>query len=167
MKKIIYIIPGILIIIAVILIMLNVYKKTSPETSQPAPSKITSLPSSEDLAKQGKVALPAGQESVVINDPYKESLKTISENAELRNTSDYEIVYLGKLKSFVITLYGENLNDSRIKAEQAFLESLGITKDEACKLNVNLAVAHEASESAAGKNYGLSFCSSGKPFPEK
>ena len=165
MKKI-YIIAGIIVALIVVLAaILYIYKKNTPEAPQPVPAQIPSLPSSAELKEQGKAAISSGQENIIINDPYKDALKIVSGNAEIKNTSSYEIVYLGSLKSFVISLYGENLNDSRNKAEQAFLESLGITKDEACKLDVTLAVAPEASKSAAGKNYGLSFCPNGKPFP--
>lgn len=168
MKKSFYIIAGILVALIVVLAtILYIYKKDSLKTPPSAPVQIPSLPLPTDLKEKGKTAISSGQENIIINDPYKDALKIVSGNAEMKNTAYYEIVYLGDLKSFVITLYGDNLNDSRNKAEQAFLESLGINKDEACKLKVTLAVAPEASKSVAGKNYGLSFCPNGKPFPSQ
>ena len=167
MKKIIYIVAGILIVASVVLVVIYRNRTVAPESSQPlaTPVQIPSLPSAAELREQGKAAVPAGSENIVINDPYKNALKIVSGNADMKKTPDYEIVYLGVMKSFVITLYGENLSDSRNKAEQAFLESLGIAKDAACKLNVTLAVAPEANKNAAGKNYGLSFCPQGKSLP--
>jgi len=167
MKKIIYIIAGTLVMISIVLMVIYRNKTVSPQNSQPSTASIQfpSLPSASELRDQGKAIVPSDGENVIINDPYKDALKIVSGNANMKKTPDYEIVYLGSLKSFVISLYGENINDSRNKAEQAFLESLGITKNEACKLDVTLAVAPEASRSAAGKDYGLSFCPNGKPFP--
>ncbi|MFA6284981.1 MAG: hypothetical protein WC643_00405 [Parcubacteria group bacterium] len=165
MKKIIYIIAGILVAASIAMIVIYNNKKVSPEIPQTASPEIPSLPPSTELAEKGQAAIPTDQGSVIINDPYKKALTVVSGNAELLNTDSYVIVYLGELKSFVITLYGADLNDSRNIAEQAFLESLNIDKDAACKLKITLAVAPEASKSAAGKNYGLSFCPNGKPLP--
>lgn len=165
--KKIYIIAGVCLGLAIVLAMIfYIYRKNSPETPQSSttPIQIPNLPSAAELREQGKTAIPSDGKNVIINDPYKNALKIVSGNADMKKTANYDIVYLGDLKGFVISLYGENLNVSRNEAEQTFLSLLGITKDEACKLDVTLAAAPEASKSAAGKDYGLSFCPNGKPF---
>lgn len=167
MKKILFIISGVIVAASVVLIVIYKNKTVSPEASQTVSSEIPNLPPSKELEDKGQTAIPTSQGSIVINDPYKKALKVVGGNAELQNTDAYDIVYLGEFKSFVITLYGNDLNDSRNKAEQVFLESLGINKDAACKLTVVLAVSPDASRNVAGKNYGLSFCPNGKPFPSQ
>jgi len=165
MKKIIYIVAGMLVVVSIALIVASSNKRVSPEAPQAVSPEIPNLPPSTELAENGQTSIPTAQGDVIINDPYKKALKVVSGNAELLNTDSYVIVYLGELKSFVITLYGANLNDSRNMAEQAFLESLNIKKDAACKLKITLAVSPESNASVAGKNYGLSFCPDGRPLP--
>jgi hypothetical protein len=167
MKKLFYIIAGVFIVISIILIVFYKNKATTPQVSQPTETtvQIPSLPSESELASQGKTGIAVKDGSVIINNPYKNATTVVSGNADVQKTSNYEIVYLATSKSFVISLSGSNLADSRNQAEQAFLDSLGVSKMDACKLTVSLGVAPEVNSAAAGKNYGLSFCSNGKPLP--
>jgi hypothetical protein len=169
MKKYFYIMVAIfLILIVVIITVLYINRKKSSETTPPqTPTQVPNLPSPEELKAQGKTTVPTIEQGApaVIKDPYKDASKVVSGNAEMRNTEYYDIVYIGDQKSFVITIKNSNLNDSRNKAEQAFLDSLGVSKNEACKLTVVLAVSPGANRDVAGRNYGLSFCPNGKPFP--
>ncbi|MFA6193275.1 MAG: hypothetical protein WC726_00200 [Parcubacteria group bacterium] len=167
MKKILYIIAGVLIVISIILIIFYKNKTAAPQVSQPATTaiQIPNLPSESELAKQGKTSIAVKDGGVVINNPYKNATTVVSGNADVQKTPNYEIVYLATSKSFVISLSGSNLADSRSQAEQAFLDSLGVSKTDACKLTVSLGVAPEVNKAAAGKNYGLSFCPNGKPLP--
>ncbi|MCX6762757.1 MAG: hypothetical protein NT093_03160 [Candidatus Moranbacteria bacterium] len=118
-----------------------------------------------DLQKQNFSSSSFPADNNRCPNPYKNATTVVSGNADVQKTPNYEIVYLANSKSFVISLSGINLADSRSQAEQAFLDSLGVSKEDACKLTVSLGVAPEANKNAAGKNYGLSFCPNGKPLP--
>ena len=167
MKKILFIIIGILIVIGITFLLYSLYKKpitvNSPSTEQPS----TDMPSIEDMKKDGEIELPTSEGSVSINNPYAEASTVVAGNAAVKETSEYAIVYLGDLKSFVITIYGKQMNGARRQAEQAFLDSLGVSKDDACKLDVSLSIDKEADEDAAGQEFGLSFCPNGKAFPSQ
>lgn len=167
MKKFFYIISGVLVVISIILIVFYKNKTAAPQGSQPATTtvQVPSLPSESELAKQGKTGIAVKEGLVVINNPYKNATTVVSGNAEVQKTPNYEIVYLAGSKSFVISLSGSDLADSRSQAEQAFLDSLGISKTDACKITVSLGIAPEVNKTAAGKNYGLSFCPNGKTLP--
>ncbi len=55
---------------------------------------------------------------------------------------------------------------TRVQAEQALLEQLNISREDACKLTVHLNVLNGIDRRYdGGEDYGLSFCPNGIPFP--
>jgi hypothetical protein len=89
----------------------------------------------------------------------------------ISETKDYGIVYqifgprLNDKYEFVVLPYAKPVEPAVAKAEAALLENLGISREDACKLNVRVGVADYVDPRHAGTNYGLSFCSGGTPFP--
>lgn len=83
-----------------------------------------------------------------------------------RRNDDYSMNYFPKDKMFLIVIYNPDIEAGRNKAESNLLDILGATKEQACLLNVELKVPASVNSQAAGFNYGLSFCPSGKPFPK-
>jgi len=79
---------------------------------------------------------------------------------------NYMIQFYAKYQSFNIVLTGGDLHVVREEAENAFLDTLGITKDEACQLYVSLGTPYYVNVKTAGVEYGLSFCPNGKPLPK-
>lgn len=103
--------------------------------------------------------------SVRINNVYGNPVEVNPQkDALVKRTDDYDIVYLAKGESFLITLSRQPLEEARQKAENDFLGTLGISKDEACELNVSLKVPGNVDINLAGEDYGLSFCTHGRPF---
>lgn len=78
---------------------------------------------------------------------------------------DYYMFFSPKTEYFQITLLNPDIQKARSEAESDFLSTLGITKDQACQLNVELGVPYAVNQAASGKDYGLSFCPNGKPLP--
>lgn len=86
------------------------------------------------------------------------------EDVVVARSDHYEIIYYGKDESFVIAIKNKPVQNARDAAEQALLDALGITPQEACKLSVQLSVLGSVDLELAGQNYGLSFCPDGKPL---
>lgn len=85
---------------------------------------------------------------------------------DLSSNCDYHIYFNWNWKSFAIMLLKAPVQKTRVQAEQAFLEQLNISQEDACKLNVHLNVARGVDpRTDGGEDYGLSFCSNGLPFP--
>ena len=80
---------------------------------------------------------------------------------------DYSIVFFEDKTTFVITIYKRPLSDTRLVAEQDLLKKIGLSEEEACHLNVNLGTIASVDENLSGKNFGLSFCPNGTPFPKE
>lgn len=75
----------------------------------------------------------------------------------------YTISYDKTYESFIITIHDENIDDAILKAEQKFLHILGIDKEQACNLNVRVAVEKSFKNFSNNPNkhlnpFKLSFC---------
>ena len=107
--------------------------------------------------------------NVVMKDFYQSPYTQILDqykDATIKDGVDYHVEFQPGSQEFFISLSGDDLYASRTNAEQGLLDKLGITKDEACRLSVSLAVAFSESPKASGTNYGLSFCPDGIPLPK-
>jgi len=73
-------------------------------------------------------------------------------------SNSYQIVYLAHFQEFLITINGSPFEAQRQAAEAAFLQSLGISQTDACKLPVSITTPRYANPDQAGTQYPLSFC---------
>lgn len=73
-------------------------------------------------------------------------------------TQDYQLVYIKPFNYFIVSVLGSPFEEARSKAEIAFLNSLGVSKEDACKLDVVVNTPSFANPDFAGKDYPLSFC---------
>lgn len=114
----------------------------------------------------GKLWLPAGSQYVSVNDVTMDPVADFSSGVVLFSDNQYySFLYYDHDQSFLITL--EDATDLRLArslAEQAFVEQLGVSNEEVCRLHVDLIVPSYVSNELAD-SYGLSFCASGKPLP--
>jgi hypothetical protein len=123
-----------------------------------------SLPEKDD--SKMTITTPGG--NVDTNNIYKKPIETLPDNAvAFIENSDSHISFYPKNQGFLITIINPDIEAARQKAESDFLNSLGITKDQACQLTVDLGMPAWVNSEAAGRNYGLSFCSNGIPFPKQ
>ncbi|HEY6348836.1 MAG TPA: hypothetical protein VI636_05440 [Candidatus Angelobacter sp.] len=82
----------------------------------------------------------------------------------VENTDSFVIAFYAPDSSFNIALESKPLKLARANAEKAFLRDLGISQNDACKLLISVGVPISVDYSAAGKDYGLSFCSGSPPI---
>ena len=90
-------------------------------------------------------------------------LKNRSENntssyTTLAKTKDYHLFFILKEELFIVSITSYPFDSFRSIAEQEFLKKLGISQEEACKLNVDITTPMSANPDKAGKNYELSWC---------
>jgi hypothetical protein len=76
----------------------------------------------------------------------------------IKNEADYSITYNVADSSFIISILSTPLEAARQEAEAAFLSSLGISQQDACKLTVYEAVPIGVSDEYPGESFPLSFC---------
>ena len=110
------------------------------------------------------ISIPTSQGSVQVPDVTQNPVFQTIDTYDFKKSDQYEIVYFSQEKSFTITILAPPAQQSRDAAEQAFLDTLAISKADACKLSVSLTVPYDVDPTLAGKDYGLSFCPSGSQF---
>ncbi len=103
------------------------------------------------------------QGAVTVSNFYK-TMNRITEDNEtvvLGESGSYSIVYNRDDSSFIIDLtwVPGSLQDARDAAEAVFLNQVGVSKSDACKLNVGGGVVDKESQ-YYGDSFGLSFCTS-------
>ena len=122
--------------------------------SVPSPSE----PKFEIKTKEGKVT---------VNNIYQNPIKNLSQSGVrfLENES-YIADFYPQDQGFLMVIENSDVQSARDMLEKDFLEVLGISEKEACKLKITLSVPFGVNEDLAGENYGLSFCPNGKKFFE-
>ena len=127
-------------------------KKEVVEIPSPIP---TATPKPLNIPESPKIKVSG----VEVNNFYREAIIIGNDGYALfEKTSKYKIAYIPVDKSFLISILDNPFEDVKKEAEKAFLQKLGITQEDACLLNVNIATNIRINPSYAGKNYKLSFC---------
>jgi hypothetical protein len=158
---------ALVLVVALIFYIINVKKSsiTTPPTQQPS----SQLPSAKFVIpseNSAKMTIPTqNDEPVETNNVYLHPAENLSNNGVgFVSNNDYYVSFYPDDRSFTVTIQNSNLKDTREKAETAFLQALGITQEQACRLNVSLYVPEFISAKNSGQDFGLSFCPNGKPF---
>jgi hypothetical protein len=166
--KLILISVAIVIVFALLVVYIINVRKSSVATP-PAQQPSSQLPSvkfvipSESSSKMTIPTKDAGQ--IETNNIYIHPAGNLSNNGVgFISNDDYFMAFYPNDKSFTITIQSINLEEARRRAEAAFLQALGITQDQACRLNVSLYVPDFVSSKNSGQDFGLSFCPNGKPL---
>jgi len=156
--------------VAAIIVLTFIYFQGKNKTAVPAgiPSgneKTINLLPIEEIVKKPKLEINTGKEIISINNIYKNSDKILSNNGvAFEDNDDYYIAYYPDDNSFTISISNRDVDLGRERAESKFLNDLGITQEQACKLTVILGIPYRVSENLSGQNFGLSFCPGGKSF---
>lgn len=110
----------------------------------------TDVPS--DQAPQVKIEVSGVKVNDFIKNSREESYITIDK------TKDYHLFYIPDQELFYISITSYPFDEHVVSAEDKLLVSLGITKEEACKLNVDITTPTYANPEKAGVVYDLSWC---------
>lgn len=99
---------------------------------------------------------------IPLNNFYKKNKQILpSGEVLIENTQDYHFVYFPKNYEFLISIQNKPFEEVRYKAENKFLEEIGIDRKAVCSLNVSVTTPNSINPEFAGKIYPLSFCGKG------
>lgn len=173
MNKKLLIISTIFLIISVVLFTISQFRMRNVQNMSPVPQAepgplggVNNQPqgalfSPEAINLQNKIQEDIKNGTVPVKPsvlPTAKVVDTYPPGLSISQVPDYQTVYIPETNEFHILLFLFPLADTRVRAQQYFLQKLGVTEQEACMLQVVVAVTPDVSESLAGKNLGLSFC---------
>jgi hypothetical protein len=168
MKKIIIIVGALVVIAVIVFIFFFVFMKGGVVTPPPGSGSTGNLPpvatttlSEHPTGPTFQMGTSAG--SVTVNNFYNDPTQVSQDRTSIliAQSSTYNITYYAPDSSFNIGILKGPVPEARTAAEAAFLTALGISKADACKLNVTIGVPYDVDPSYADRNLGLSFCSGG------
>ncbi len=168
-KTLRYIFFTVILVTLAVTFFLLLKNKMAPNAPEPNVGT-SSYPELKSPAQSDKIIIKTSGGDIEINNVEKEATKSVKygNNFEYiikEDTSGYSISYFPQNQGFIIAISSPEIQKVRETAEADFLNILGVSKEKACLLNVDLGAIYSANAEAAGKNYGLSFCPNGKPFP--
>ena len=122
-------------------------------TLAPATSSI-SIPSGDTIA------IGTSKGVVTMNNFYNSAayIDQDERTVVIQQTSTYGIFYSISDSSFTIIIFEMPFEAARQMAEVSFLTTLGISKSDACKLNIIIGAPYSIDSSSADHNLGMSFC---------
>ena len=126
------------------------------------------LPITSPATKESSLTVPAGdtiaigttQGIITVKNFYKNVVGWQEEYAIFKQSAAYDLLYDTEDSSFVVSIKSGVLSQVRPLAEQAFLDTLGISQNDACKLVVIVGVDPLVDPSLANRALSLSFCAS-------
>lgn len=145
-----------LIILGILLVILTFLR--SPQEKAPAV-----LPTPTPVAPAFPNRFPTGDtvtiDGVTVDNFYQTTAPLdAAGDMELANDSQYHITYLADTHQFLITITGKGFAQNRYAAEQKLLSQLGLSQEDACKLNIVITTTSSANPDQAGQSLPLSFC---------
>lgn len=156
------IITTVIFLIFIILLFFSLFSKKQEVPVIPSPSTIpkptfyqrpipsVSIPSKEEI----KIKIS----DVWVNNFYKDGEVDQNGDVVIKENDDYRLIYQNPFKLFIVNVLSSPFEKARAEAEEEFIKSLGITREESCKLNVRVGTPFFANPDFAKKSYGLSFC---------
>ena len=148
---------------AIVFFFFNFSRNVSEETTQKISEKTKegkyiNLPI-EELSQKSKLEIETGSGDVEINNVYKKLKEKLSKNGvAFEDNNDYYMAFYPQDNGFLIVINNADVISAGEKAEKNFMEQLGITKEQACKLKVSITVPYDVSEEYSGEVFGFSFC---------
>lgn len=122
-------------------------------------SNTATAPFSFPAKDADKMTLNTSAGDISANNIYKSPVENLSLNGvAFKDNPDYYMDFYPDSQGFTIIIYNPDFQAARLKAEQDFVSTLGITEDQACKLRVAETTPVQINSQSIVKNFGLSFC---------
>lgn len=159
-NKIFYIAGGMFLLILVGGFLYNPIRNSIPE---PLKTPFEVEDKIEQIGSSGADFTPPPQEKlevsgVTINNVYKNEINRSGGNVKFLERDTYRATYVYDINLFTITILDANFEQTRQRAEQEFISMLGISKEDACKLNVIVQTPEFVNFELSQQNFSLSFC---------
>ncbi len=151
MRKVLFFASAFIIIVLVV--FLFIFLSAKPKSQPPVPAENptpTSIPTSDKI----------NISNIQVSNFYKTAGK-IGKSGEVYLPTDekrYQILYTEKFNQFLISILASPFDDVRPEAEESLIKQLGISRGEACSLDVSITTPTFANPDFSGKTYKLSFC---------
>ena len=131
-----------------------------PPSPPPSPGPIPVLPPTPPAPKGDTIDIGTPQGTVTVKNFYRGAFMVINgtNDVVIKRTEGYDIVYLKINSSFLIQISEKPVPQETERAEKDFLEALGVSRVDACKLKVRIGVPLAVDSSYTNFDYGLSFC---------
>jgi hypothetical protein len=138
----------------------NSLPQESGNIPEDQPSIPVVFPSStpETASSSGTIQVGTGAGVVSVKDFRPTALAKSQGDYLIARTPEYDITYSQNGSEFLLALSAVPFADVRARAEQALLQSLGISQSDACKLSVVTRVDHYIDPDHAYRDWPLSFC---------
>ncbi len=174
MKKILYIIIPIILLVFVLIMVFFALNHTS---STPTPSTTSVFPSSGVATSSTSITVTASNgtsiqtkdflaDPATAPDPVNNGYYYLGYNNFGGQTDvPYMIEYISSTKYFNIELLQEPLGSNRKSAETYLMEHLNITQQQMCNLNYTIGVPDSVNPVYSGENLGFSFCPGAVKLP--
>jgi len=162
MKKYLFVVLGILIILFFLYMILSSIKNWSINKT-PRPSPIPTVEPSVPPPLPTNIKSRPNDKIIINNVELRNFFifsKKINENGDvlISQSENYNIEYFPKFNSFLIVIKAYPFEENRKLAEQELIDKLGINKKDACRLSVNITTTQKINPEFSGRNYPLSFC---------
>jgi uncharacterized membrane protein len=160
-KIILYIlIPAFFIIIIGTLFILNRNKKAADNNTTNQESN------SNESTNAEKITIKTTTGEISVNNFRKNAEVIENGNEYFVDKDKYNISYDPSYQGFIATLLvNQDIENTRKEAENDFINALGISQEDACKLKVFLYVSAALTDNEElYQNHGLSFCPGAKTF---
>jgi hypothetical protein len=124
------------------------------ESSDPLvpPAQMSDAPTSTTIT------IGTSQGVVSMNNFYQTGVGAQEQYIIIKQNTNYEINYDTYFSSFYIAIMGQPVATWQPVAEQDFLQTLGVSTTDACKLDVAEGVISSAAGSNSSTSFPLSFC---------
>ncbi len=161
-RKIILTAIGIILVTAVVL-AISVFRNSDDVTTGDEDGGETS--SQEIPAANLNLKVPAGEKIqlgtakgiVEVNNFYRSVVAAQEQFLIIKREGNYEVTYDTASSAFFINISKGSFDSVRPSAEDGFLKFLGVSREDACKLDVAVGAAREVSDAPRGVA-PLSFC---------
>lgn len=143
----------------------SIKQPVAPPQSSPAVSFYPKPTFAPLISPTASVSLPSAQDekitvsNIKMNNFYRSPIRVYSSGDVVVAQSDsYQIAYLPLFNKFIISIVSSPFQDKIKGAEEDFIKALGISREEACRLNAVVNTPFFANPDESGKDYPLSFC---------
>ncbi|HUZ92914.1 MAG TPA: hypothetical protein VNG29_02850 [Candidatus Paceibacterota bacterium] len=162
MKKYIYIGIAVVVLVAIAAII-SLFASKGGSAAPPASDsgQVASQihpPDTNGFPTDPTITLGTAKGSVIVNNFYKLAVEQEENTLVFKKTDQYLLSYDTTNSSFWIQVSGTPFDDARKAAEADFLQTLGLSQADACKLAVSVGVPYSPGNALDGQFFPLSFC---------